>query len=263
MEMMFGGDKERISKPSSSPDEIISAVAVELDNSHSDKSEVSLPHELPIGSNFVEPKGATTKKGDIIGLSESKKLPIIKEQVVSPKSEISKQPSTLTELIEKLQNPLASTAETWWLKDLLNLRKDYENSGSEASLYKLNSRETLLVSYLQFKSKLLSSPDFIMKCETFDSNAELRDRDKLREVVALTGGGGCVSIQGSVGINRSPWYRLVGTQAYGLDVWYAGSLLAPISLLSVESLLEGSTGVSYKSENNVFAMADRPGKPIG
>ena len=63
---------------------------------------------------------------------------------------------------------------------------------------------------------------------------EVRDRDKLREVVPLTGGGGCVSIQRSVGINRSPWYRLVGTQAYGLDVWYAGSLLAPISLLSVE-----------------------------
>ena len=54
-------------------------------------------------------------------------------------------------------------------------------------------------------------------------------RDKLREVALSTGGGGCVSIQRSVGINRSPWYRLVGTQAYGLDVWYAGSLLAPIS----------------------------------
>jgi len=62
---------------------------------------------------------------------------------------------------------------------------------------------------------------------------ELRDRDKLREVVASTGGGG---IQESVGINRSPWYRLVGTQAFGLDVWHAGSLLAPIGLLSVEFL---------------------------
>ena len=62
----------------------------------------------------------------------------------------------------------------------------------------------------------------------------MRDRDKLREVVESAGGGGCVSIQGSVGINRAPWYRLVGIQACGLDVWYAGSLLAPISLLSVE-----------------------------
>jgi hypothetical protein len=154
MEMMFGGDKERISKPSSSPDEILSAVAEELDHSHSDKMEVSLPHEVPIGSNVVEPKGATTKKGDLIGASEYKKLPIIKEPVGSPKSENGKQPSTLTKLIEKLQNPLASTAESWWLKDLLNLRKEYENSGSEASLSQLKSRETLLTFYLQFKYKL-------------------------------------------------------------------------------------------------------------
>ena len=69
---------------------------------------------------------------------------------------------------------------------------------------------------------------------TYYPNAAQRYRDKLREVWAATGGGGCVSIQRSVGINRSPWYRLVGTQAYGLDVWYAGSLLAPISLGSVE-----------------------------
>jgi len=56
MEMMFGGDKERISKPSSSPDEIISVVAKELDHSHSHKKEVSLPHESPIGGNVVEPQ---------------------------------------------------------------------------------------------------------------------------------------------------------------------------------------------------------------
>ena len=62
MEMMFGGDAERISKPSSSPDEIISAVAEELVHSHSDKMEVSLPHEEPIGSTVVEPKGSTTQK---------------------------------------------------------------------------------------------------------------------------------------------------------------------------------------------------------
>ena len=42
MEMMFGGDKERISKPSSSPDEIISAVAEELDFSYSIKNKFNL-----------------------------------------------------------------------------------------------------------------------------------------------------------------------------------------------------------------------------
>jgi len=71
MDMMFGGDAERISKPSSSLDEIFSAVAEELDQSHSDKMEFSLPHESPIGSNVVEPKGATKKKEDIIGSSGS------------------------------------------------------------------------------------------------------------------------------------------------------------------------------------------------
>jgi len=85
----------------------------------------------------------------------------------------SKKPSSSTKLIELLQNPLASMAETWWLKNLLTLRKDYENTGSEASLSQLTSRETLLISYLQFKHKLLASPDFIRKCETFDSNTEL------------------------------------------------------------------------------------------
>ena len=78
------------------------------------------------------------------------------------------------------------------------------------------------------------TPTFFGAVTPLTAGWSLRDRDKLREFVALTGGGGCVSIQRSVGINRSPWYRLVGTQAYGLDVWYAGSLLAPISLLSVE-----------------------------
>ena len=87
----------------------------------------------------------------------------------------------------------------------------------------------------------------------------MRDRDKLREVVSQTGGGGCVSIQGSVGINRSPWYRLVGTQAYGLDVWYAGSLLAPISLLSVEWVSSAQLASLVSPKNNVIAMADRPG----
>ena len=173
MEMFFAGDEERISKPSSSPEEIISADAKELDQSRCGKMEDSFPHEAPIGNTVVEPKGAMQKKEDMIGSSESIALPVFKERVVSPKSETDQQPSTLTELIEKLQNPLASTAESWWLKDLLNLRKDYEDSGSEASLSKLKSRETLLTSYHQFKYKLLSSPDFIMKCETFDSNAEL------------------------------------------------------------------------------------------
>jgi len=37
-----------------------------------------------------------------------------------------------------------------------------------------------------------------------------------------TGGGGCVSIQWSVGINRSPWNRLVGRVTFGLVLWYAG-----------------------------------------
>jgi len=84
MEMFFGGDAERISKPSSSPDKIISTDAKKLDHSHSDKMEVYLPQESPIGNNVVEPKGATKKKEDIIGSSESIDLPIIKERVVSP-----------------------------------------------------------------------------------------------------------------------------------------------------------------------------------
>ena len=53
-------------------------------------------------------------------------------------------------------------------------------------------------------------------------------------------------------MNRSPWYRLVGTQAYGLDVWYAGSLLAPISLGSVGFFTGGSTGSSCKSNPDIF-----------
>ena len=44
----------------------------------------------------------------------------------------------------------------------------------------------------------------------------------------------------------------MGTQAYGLDVWYAGSLLAPISLGSVE-FWGGSPGSSCKSNPDVFA----------
>ena len=68
--------------------------------------------------------------------------------------------------------------------------------------------------------------------EYYNGEVPMLYRDKAREVASEKGGGGC--IQRSVGINRSPWYRLVGTQAYGLDVWYAGSLLAPISLGSVE-----------------------------
>jgi len=59
---------------------------------------------------------------------------------MSLKSENSNQSSTFTEKVEILQNPSASTAETWWLNDLLSPRKDYENSGSEASLFKFNSR---------------------------------------------------------------------------------------------------------------------------
>jgi len=57
-----------------------------------------------------------------------------------------------------------------------------------------------------------------------------RYRDEIREVWGGTGGDGCLSIQWSVGSNRPPWYRLADTQAYGLDVWYAGSLLASFSL---------------------------------
>jgi len=44
MEMCFGGDAERISKPSSSPDEFISAEAKEMDHSPCGKMEVSLHH---------------------------------------------------------------------------------------------------------------------------------------------------------------------------------------------------------------------------
>ena len=58
-----------------------------------------------------------------------------------------------------------------------------------------------------------------------------RHRDKLREVWGVNRRRWVRrASMGSVGINRPPWYRLAGTQAYGLDVWYAGSLLAPSSL---------------------------------
>ena len=36
------------------------------------------------------------------------------------------------------------------------------------------------------------------------------ERDKLRNFLLGTGSGGCVSIQWSVGIDRSPWYYLAG-----------------------------------------------------
>jgi len=71
MEMFFGGDAERISKPSSSPNNIISTDAKELDYSYSDKMEVSHLQESPKGNNVVETKGATKKTEDIIGSSES------------------------------------------------------------------------------------------------------------------------------------------------------------------------------------------------
>jgi len=41
-----------------------------------------------------------------------------------------------------------------------NSTKGFRKSGSKASLSQLTSRETLLISYLQFKPKLLSSPEF-------------------------------------------------------------------------------------------------------
>ena len=48
---------------------------------------------------------------------------------------------------------------------------------------------------------------------TMTKTTPLLDGDKLPEVMPETGGGVCVSIQRSVGMNRSTWHRLADTLA--------------------------------------------------